>query len=180
EPIAFMTVVHRRAAEIDGYITNRRRQLVDTANKAEQRRLDFLIGKIKTEEQFQTAIFRDERAKEKKEEEIQILSTFLAGVIERFTDFVQSCTEEQAKNGGTITSKFVIKQATKFMKDVKKIVRFCNQAFESNFLAMSYKKFPQICLTSEYSQSKLFTKRVIIGHEEVAEKVKKRVTRRII
>jgi Hom_end-associated Hint len=169
----FMSLVHRRAGEIDAHITRRRGEILAANNKAEQRRLDFLIGKIKTEKEFQAAIFRDERMRQKKEEESQILSTFLAGVIERMNDFIQTCTEETEKRGAPPIKKFVENKATAFMKDVKKMVRFCNKAFQDNYTAMSYKKFPQIVLIYIYSTSKLFDKRIIVGKEPTDVKTRR-------
>lgn len=170
----FMSLVHRRAGEIDAHITRRRREVATANNKAEQRRLDFLVGKIKTEKEFQAAIFRDERMRQKKEEESQILSTFLAGVIERMSDFIQTCAEETEKKGVLPTKKFVEDRAIIFMKDVKKMIRFCNKAFQDNYTAMSYKKFPQIVLTTEYTTARLFDKRIIVGKEPGSIKKKGR------
>lgn len=154
DPSEFMVIVHRRTAEIQDYVENKRRNEAAKGDVLEQTRLKFLLKQIKTDKEFQSTIFREVRKKERTNEELQILDTFLAGVIERFNNFIAEAP----------TTKSINKLMNRFMRDTKKIIEFCNKAFVENFSAMEYKSFPQIVLDRHYIGKK-FTSIVKIGEE---------------
>jgi hypothetical protein len=70
--------IHRRCAEVSAYIRNRNREVLNH----EEIRLRYLMGKL-TPDQFREAVYERSCLIEKRREELQILSTFEAAVIER-------------------------------------------------------------------------------------------------
>lgn len=77
--------LHRRVAEVTEYIRVRNTELANQPG-CEDIRLDFLMEKIKSKEEFKNKIYEREIALGRKREEIQILQTFEAAAIERFAD----------------------------------------------------------------------------------------------
>lgn len=143
-----ITTAHRRCAEIETYITNKRRKLA-TMN-LEDVRLRWLLGEFKGEKEWQKSIFIRERNIHKKREELDILDTFLTGSIERFNDYIQTCAALKTRD---VVGKN--REAVKLVEDIDKIRKFCNRAFVTNFKALGYKNWPQISFEEEYQKSSL-------------------------
>lgn len=142
-----ITTAHRRCSEIENYI-NRQRTRLNGMN-FEDIRLRWLLGEFKDEKAWQRSIFIRERNINKKREELTILDTFLTGSIERFNDYITSCEELGEKK--TVRKREL---ATKLLSDIEQIKKFCNTAFEKNFKALEYYKWPCIDFTREYGTNK--------------------------
>ena len=84
--------LHRRAAEVSEYIRVRNAELLNRPG-CEDIRLNFLLGNIKSQEEFAEAVFERDRENERSREEVQILSTFEAAVNERFNNLVAEARE---------------------------------------------------------------------------------------
>lgn len=84
--------LHRRVAEVTAYIRERNTELVNQPG-CEDIRLDFLMEKIKSREEFKNAIFKRENELGRKREEILILQTFEAAAIERFSELSNQAHE---------------------------------------------------------------------------------------
>jgi len=123
---AFFQDVIERVGEVNGHITRLTEQdFLET-------RITYLRGAL-TKSDFRSAIFRIERANEKKREERQILETFRVSVIERLNNLsVDNIIETK--------------------KDIKGIVKFCNLAFEENYTVLGYKTWPKINIDKFYGR----------------------------
>lgn len=150
-----VTSIHRQAGEISDYIAGRRpyhtRHLDFTGV-----RLDYLMGRIPSEEYFKREIFMRERRNEKQGEELQILETFQNAVVEALNEFRLACTDIDGLQGKRIQEKVKLKvaKAKRMISNVAKITQFCNKAFEDNYKAMGYKSFPSIVLNMRYPYTK--------------------------
>lgn len=133
--------IHRRSAEIEHHITIERRKQ-EGIRECEDIRVKWLTGEFKDEKAWQKSIFIRERSINKKKEELAILDTFVTAAAERFRDFLEVCEEIDRKN--TKQGDRKVKAVAKFVKEMEKIRVFCNEAFETNYKAMNYKKWPCI------------------------------------
>lgn len=80
--------IHRRCAEISTYIRNRNREVLNH----EKIRVHYLMGHL-TPDQFRDAVYERSCLIEKRREELQILSTFEAAVIERINKLSDDAQE---------------------------------------------------------------------------------------
>lgn len=150
-----VTSIHRQAGEISDYIASRRPYHTRQVDFTDLR-LRFLMDKIPSEDEFKKAIFLRERKNEKEGEELQILETFQSAVVENLNEFRLACEKIDKMKTKKIQEKVKLKveKAKILISNVKKIISFCNKAFEDNFKAMGYKSFPLIVLGTHYPYAK--------------------------
>ncbi len=158
-----ITKIHRLAGEIGDLIVHRREDAGQGHNRdLERLRLWFLMGRIRSDEEFKRQIFLCERAQQKKREELNILETFHTATIEAFNDLRGVCADIDAKfDAAKAKSKVPRKKqidvvmektnaAVTMIENVGTVIEFCNKAFVDNFKAMGYRSFPSMMLGYRY------------------------------
>lgn len=136
--VDMLTINIARSSKHYGYLQNAVERIGEINNRIARMhdrdflnvRIDYLRGKL-TDRSFRSNIFRIERMNEKQREERQILETFRVAAIERLNSLTKGNCEA-------------------IKKDIENIRKFCNAAFEENYIVLGYTTWPQIKIDAPY------------------------------